>query len=92
MTLTEVLEYSNLMFSGLFVIEMAMKIIAEGPFGYIRSIYNLFDGFIVVLRCAVRHGFYHSVVSSSVCMLIVFFGREIVIQDIGLMLSQFIFL
>jgi len=46
-----VLEYSNLLFSGLFVVEMAMKIIAEGPFGYIRSIYNLFDGFIVVLRC-----------------------------------------
>ena len=51
MALTQVLEYSNLMFTGLFVIEMAMKVIAEGPFGYIRSIYNLFDGFIVVLRC-----------------------------------------
>jgi len=51
MGLTQVLEYSNLLFSGLFVVEMAMKIIAEGPFGYIRCIYNLFDGFIVVLRC-----------------------------------------
>jgi len=53
MTLTQVLEYSNLLFSGLFVVEMAMKIIAEGPFGYIRSIYNLFDGFIVILRFVV---------------------------------------
>ena len=42
-----------MIFSSLFVIEMAMKIIAEGPFGYIRSIYNLFDGFIVVLRFVV---------------------------------------
>jgi len=52
-----VLEYSNLFFSGLFVIEMALKVIAEGPFGYIRSIYNLFDGFIVILRFAVLCGF-----------------------------------
>lgn len=50
MTLTQVLEYSNLFFTGLFFAEMAMKIIAEGPFGYIRSVYNLFDGFIVILR------------------------------------------
>jgi len=55
MALTQVLEYSNLLFSGVFVVEMAMKIIAEGPFGYVRSIYNLFDGFIVVLRCIVRY-------------------------------------
>lgn len=54
MRLTQVLEYSNLLFSGLFVVEMAMKIIAEGPFGYIRCIYNVFDGFIVVLRCVLH--------------------------------------
>jgi len=61
-----VLEYSNLLFSGLFVVEMAMKIIAEGPFGYIRCIYNVFDGFIVVLRCILRYVFNFVVIVDSV--------------------------
>lgn len=45
-----VLEYSNLIFSGLFAFEMVLKILAEGPFSYIKSGLNLFDGFIVILR------------------------------------------
>ena len=48
--LTQVLEYSNLFFSVLFAVEMLLKIVADGPFGYIRDGFNVFDGFIVVLR------------------------------------------
>jgi len=49
-TYTQVLEYSNLFFSGLFAVEMLMKVLAEGLFGYVRNGFNVFDGFIVVLR------------------------------------------
>ena len=49
-TYTLVLEYSNLFFSGLFAVEMLMKVLAEGLFGYVRNGFNVFDGFIVVLR------------------------------------------
>ena len=45
-----VLEYSNLFFSFLFAVEMLLKIVSDGPFGYIRDGFNVFDGFIVVLR------------------------------------------
>lgn len=44
------LEFSNLIFSFLFAVEMLLKIVADGPFGYIRDGFNVFDGFIVVLR------------------------------------------
>ena len=49
-TYTLVLEYSNLFFSGLFAVEMLMKVLADGLFGYVRNGFNVFDGFIVVLR------------------------------------------
>lgn len=49
-TLTMVLEYSNLFFSALFAFEMLLKIIADGPFGYVKNGFNVFDGFIVILR------------------------------------------
>jgi len=45
-----VLEYSNLFFSFLFAVEMLLKLVSDGPFGYIRDGFNVFDGFIVVLR------------------------------------------
>jgi len=45
-----VLEYSNLFFSILFAVEMLLKVVSDGPFGYIRDGFNVFDGFIVVLR------------------------------------------
>lgn len=44
------LEYSNIIFSALFALEMLLKVLAEGPFGYIQNGFNVFDGFIVILR------------------------------------------
>jgi len=49
-----VLEYSNLLFSFLFAVEMLLKIVSDGLFGYIRDGFNVFDGFIVVLRSVRR--------------------------------------
>ena len=43
-------ELSNIIFSAVFAVEMLMKIIAEGPLGYLSNGFNLFDGVIVVLR------------------------------------------
>ncbi|XP_066974796.1 voltage-dependent T-type calcium channel subunit alpha-1G isoform X1 [Macrobrachium rosenbergii] len=48
-TLTMIVEISNLIFSAVFAIEMLLKVIAEGPFGYISNGFNVFDGVIVVL-------------------------------------------
>ena len=48
--LTQVLEYSNLLFTVLFGVEMALKLVADGLVGYIRDGFNVFDGFIVILR------------------------------------------
>jgi len=44
------LEYSNIFFTSLFAVEMLLKMVAEGFFGYIKNGFNLFDSFIVVLR------------------------------------------
>lgn len=49
--LTLMVEYSNLFFSALFAVEMVLKLTADGIFGYIRVGFNVFDGFIVILRC-----------------------------------------
>jgi hypothetical protein len=48
-SLTNALEYSNLVFTSLFAIEMILKIIAEGWLKYIKNAYNLFDGGIVLM-------------------------------------------
>lgn len=48
--LTVIVETSNIAFSGIFAVEMLLKIIAEGPFKYIANGFNVFDGVIVVLR------------------------------------------
>jgi hypothetical protein len=48
-SLTNALEYSNLVFTSLFAIEMILKIIAEGFLKYIKNAYNLFDGIIVIM-------------------------------------------
>ena len=48
-SLTNALEYSNLVFTSLFAVEMVLKIIAEGCLKYIKNAYNLFDGGIVVM-------------------------------------------
>jgi len=49
-TLTVVVEISNIVFSAIFAVEMLLKVLAEGPFGYISNGFNVFDGIIVVLR------------------------------------------
>lgn len=48
--LTFIVEISNIVFSGIFAVEMLLKVIAEGPFGYISNGFNVFDGVIVILR------------------------------------------
>ncbi|CAF0780786.1 unnamed protein product [Rotaria sp. Silwood1] len=48
-SLTNALEYSNLVFTSLFAIEMILKILAEGCLKYIKNAYNLFDGAIVLM-------------------------------------------
>jgi hypothetical protein len=48
-SLTNALEYSNLVFTSLFAIEMILKIIADGCLKYIKNAYNLFDGAIVLM-------------------------------------------
>lgn len=48
--LTAIVETSNIVFSGIFAVEMLLKVIAEGPFGYIANGFNVFDGVIVILR------------------------------------------
>lgn len=44
------LEISNYFFTGLFALEMLLKIGADGLFGYLSDGFNLFDGGIVALR------------------------------------------
>lgn len=48
--LTVIVETSNIVFSVIFAIEMMLKVLAEGPFGYIANGFNVFDGVIVILR------------------------------------------
>lgn len=48
--LTVAVEISNIVFSVIFAIEMLLKLIAEGPFGYISNGFNVFDGGVVILR------------------------------------------
>lgn len=47
--LTLAVEISNLIFTGIFGLEMLLKILAEGFMSYISSGFNLFDGVIVIL-------------------------------------------
>ncbi|XP_023315824.1 voltage-dependent T-type calcium channel subunit alpha-1G isoform X4 [Trichogramma pretiosum] len=47
--LTFIVEISNIVFSAIFAVEMLLKVIAEGPFGYISNGFNVFDGVVVVL-------------------------------------------
>ena len=48
-SLTNALEYSNIIFTILFACEMILKIIAEGFLKYIKNAYNLFDSGIVIM-------------------------------------------
>ncbi|XP_056111696.1 voltage-dependent T-type calcium channel subunit alpha-1G isoform X7 [Rhinichthys klamathensis goyatoka] len=47
--LTNALEISNIVFTSLFALEMLLKMLVYGPFGYIKNPYNIFDGIIVVI-------------------------------------------
>ncbi|KAJ8001332.1 hypothetical protein DPEC_G00168440 [Dallia pectoralis] len=47
--LTDVLEISNLVFTSMFVLEMLLKLLAFGLFGYIKNPYNSFDSVIVII-------------------------------------------
>jgi hypothetical protein len=45
-----IVEYSNTIFTFVFLIEMFLKMLAYGMFGYIENAYNMFDGIIVCIR------------------------------------------
>ncbi|XP_074551330.1 voltage-dependent T-type calcium channel subunit alpha-1H-like isoform X1 [Halichoeres trimaculatus] len=47
--LTDVLEISNMVFTSLFSLEMLLKVLALGLFGYIKNPYNGFDSIIVII-------------------------------------------
>ena len=47
--MTDALEIFNIIFTTIFALEMLLKIIAFGPYGYIKDAYNLFDGVIVIV-------------------------------------------
>ncbi|KAJ3614390.1 hypothetical protein NHX12_017964 [Muraenolepis orangiensis] len=47
--LTDVLEISNMVFTSLFSLEMLLKLMALGLFGYIKNPYNGFDSVIVII-------------------------------------------
>nr|XP_015215842.1 PREDICTED: voltage-dependent T-type calcium channel subunit alpha-1H isoform X3 [Lepisosteus oculatus]XP_015215843.1 PREDICTED: voltage-dependent T-type calcium channel subunit alpha-1H isoform X3 [Lepisosteus oculatus]XP_015215844.1 PREDICTED: voltage-dependent T-type calcium channel subunit alpha-1H isoform X3 [Lepisosteus oculatus]XP_015215845.1 PREDICTED: voltage-dependent T-type calcium channel subunit alpha-1H isoform X3 [Lepisosteus oculatus]XP_015215846.1 PREDICTED: voltage-dependent len=47
--LTDVLEISNIVFTSMFALEMLLKLLAFGLFGYIKNPYNIFDGIIVII-------------------------------------------
>ncbi|XP_069056149.1 voltage-dependent T-type calcium channel subunit alpha-1G isoform X1 [Pleurodeles waltl] len=47
--LTNALEISNIVFTSLFALEMLLKLLVYGPFGYIKNPYNIFDGIIVII-------------------------------------------
>ena len=59
-SLTNALEYSNLVFTCLFAVEMILKIIAEGCLPYIKNAYNIFDGCIVVMSVVELQGHQNS--------------------------------
>ncbi|XP_078237435.1 voltage-dependent T-type calcium channel subunit alpha-1H isoform X3 [Pogona vitticeps] len=47
--LTNALEISNIVFTSMFALEMVLKLLAFGIWGYIKNPYNIFDGIIVVI-------------------------------------------
>ena len=48
--MTEVLEILNYVFTAIFGLEMLLKLLGLGLYGYIKDPFNLFDGFIVIMR------------------------------------------
>ena len=48
--MTDALEIMNYIFTAVFGIEMILKLIGLGPYGYIKDVLNIFDGSIVIMR------------------------------------------
>lgn len=48
--MTDVLEILNYIFTAIFALEMLIKLVALGLYGYIKDAFNLFDGTIVIIR------------------------------------------
>jgi hypothetical protein len=55
-SLTNALEYSNIVFTILFACEMILKIVADGFLKYIKNAYNLFDSGIVIMSVVELQG------------------------------------
>jgi len=71
-TLTAILEHINLCFAALFGVEMLLKVVGDGLYGYIRDGFNVFDGLIVLLRLIawrIVHCFYQSTMFTRVQQL-----------------------
>ncbi len=49
-SLDEFLEISNVIFITIFSLEMIIKIAGEGIRAYLNQWFNIFDGFIVIIR------------------------------------------
>lgn len=49
-SLTAAVEYFNLFFTGIFMFEMILKILAHGCYIYISDGFNVFDGIVVIVR------------------------------------------
>lgn len=45
----QTLTFSNNIFTGLFTVEMVLKLFALGFFKYVADSFNLFDGVVVIL-------------------------------------------
>lgn len=48
-TYAQTLTFSNYIFTGLFTVEMVLKLFALGFFEYVADSFNLFDGVVVIL-------------------------------------------
>ena len=57
-SLDEFLEISNVIFITIFSLEMIIKIAGEGIRAYLNQWFNIFDGFIVIIRYQQFHLFY----------------------------------
>ncbi len=48
--MTRVLEYCNLFFAAFFAVELVLKLIGLGLYGYFSDPFNTFDAIIVLIR------------------------------------------
>ena len=57
-SLTAAVEWFNLFFTGIFMLEMILKLIAHGCYVYISDGFNVFDGIVVIVRYVVFRSCY----------------------------------